>query len=96
MDQRINETMKMFISQVLAFLPVQKIILYGSYARGTQRTDSDIDLAIVVDQLSENWIKVTGRLFLLAAELDIRIEPNLIISSKNKSEFLESMYLLRF
>ena len=29
----------------------QKIILYGSYAKGNSKEDSDIDIAIVVDKI---------------------------------------------
>ena len=39
---------------------LKKIILYGSYARGDFREDSDIDIMILVD-LDDSEIKATGR-----------------------------------
>ena len=37
---------------VAATEPTAKVIVYGSYARGEQRSDSDIDVLIVVDKPS--------------------------------------------
>ena len=31
---------------------VDKVILFGSYARGTQKTDSDIDVAVIVNSVT--------------------------------------------
>lgn len=39
---------------------LRKIILYGSYARGDFREDSDIDIMILVD-LDDSEIKAAGR-----------------------------------
>lgn len=39
---------------------LKKIILYGSYARGDFREDSDIDIMILVD-LDDSEIKAAGR-----------------------------------
>ena len=39
---------------------LRKIILYGSYARGDFRKDSDIDIMILVD-LDDSEIKAAGR-----------------------------------
>ncbi len=37
---------------VAATEPTARVIVYGSYARGEQRSDSDIDVLIVVDKPS--------------------------------------------
>jgi predicted nucleotidyltransferase len=91
MDQKIYDEVKLFADKVNAFLPVKMIILYGSYVKGLQRPNSDIDVAVVVDVLKDNWLKVNSKLFLLSAEIDDKIEPNLIVSKDNQSEFLESI-----
>jgi len=91
MDKKIYKEVKLFSEKIKKFLPVKMIIVYGSYVKGTQRPDSDIDVAVVVDELKENWLKVNSKLFLLSSEIDEKLEPNLIISKGNKSEFLESI-----
>lgn len=91
MDEKVTNNINVFSERVKKMLPVKMIILYGSYAKGTYGTDSDIDIALVVDELKENWLKVNSQLFLLSAEIDSNIEPNLIISRDRKSTFLESI-----
>jgi len=72
-------------------MPVDMIILYGSYARGTERTGSDIDIAIVVDELDGDYLDISSRLFSLTRQVDAGIEPKLIIRKNNRSGFLESI-----
>lgn len=36
-------------------IPVEKIILFGSHARGTARSDSDIDLCVVSSQFGKDY-----------------------------------------
>ena len=48
------ETIKNEIVERLAPLGVEKIILFGSYAYGTPREDSDIDLFLLMDKPKEN------------------------------------------
>ena len=43
------ERLKKEIRRRLAPLRLKKVILFGSYAHGTQRADSDIDLYVVTD-----------------------------------------------
>lgn len=54
----------------------QKIYLYGSYAKGNFSIHSDIDLAIVSDDLSGDIIDDQVLLMKLGREIDSRIEPH--------------------
>lgn len=91
MDAVLERTIKLFVEKTCALLPVRMIVLYGSYAKGSERTDSDIDIAVVVDELREDWLTTSKKLFLLASEIDMAIEPNLIVAKNNNSGFLESI-----
>ena len=91
MDKKVHDKLTTFVDRAKKLFPVKMIILYGSYATETQRENSDIDIAIVVDELEGKWLTVNSKLFLLSAEIDNKIEPNLIIRKGNKSEFLESI-----
>jgi uncharacterized protein len=58
--------------------PSADIILYGSYARGEQKEESDIDLLILVsnNNLSyEDRKKISYPLFNIEAEVGISISP---------------------
>ena len=53
MDQeKVRQLVKEYSKLVVANMIVNKIILYGSYARGNARKDSDIDVAVVVPRSS--------------------------------------------
>ena len=56
-------------------VPVAKMLLYGSYARGTARKDSDIDVCVISPALGKNRLKERFYLFHKAPEIDSRIEP---------------------
>ncbi len=54
---------------------IKKIYLFGSYAKGTVNDNSDIDLAIVFDKLS-NTFDTQVELMKLRRKFDTRIEPH--------------------
>lgn len=70
--------------------PNAEIILYGSRARGTARTDSDWDFLILLpsplDKVLETQIK--DRLY------DVELETNSVLSSiiRSKQEWLSARY----
>ena len=53
----------------------QKIILFGSYARGNSRVDSDIDIAIVFSNYDNRFVRQV-ELMKLTRHIDTRIEPH--------------------
>ena len=57
---------------------LEKVYLFGSYARNTNRADSDIDLAIVVDHIEGDYFSIHPLLWKLRRLIDDRIEPILI------------------
>ena len=56
----------------------KQIIVFGSYAKGTATENSDIDIAVVCDSLSGDYLENTSGLFRLRRDIDLRIEPVLI------------------
>lgn len=54
---------------------VQKAYLFGSYANGRNNEDSDIDLAIVMNKLS-NSFTTQVELMKISRKFDTRIEPH--------------------
>ena len=55
---------------------ISKVILFGSYAKGNPRMNSDIDLAIISDDFKRrDRIKLTQFLLKIGQSIDINIEP---------------------
>jgi predicted nucleotidyltransferase len=48
-DGAIN-TVKNYAREIEAFIPLRKVFLFGSFAKGTQHEWSDIDVALVADE----------------------------------------------
>ena len=63
---------------------IQRIILYGSYARGDFRSDSDVDIMILLD-LSDLELKAYGQQ-LSYMTYDFNLDNNLDIKPIAKSE----------
>ena len=73
------------------YFDLYEVYLYGSYAKETNREDSDIDVAIIVNQLSEDYFSTTPLIWKLRRQIDDRIEPILIEKDNDKSGFLDEI-----
>ena len=56
-------------------MKVEKVILYGSYSKGSQREDSDIDVAVVSSHFSGDMMEDQLKLMKYRRSIDLRIEP---------------------
>ena len=68
------------------------VYLYGSYSKGTSRDDSDIDVAVVVPEVKEDFLKASALLWSLTWNLNTLIEP-VLIEEKNPSPLYEDILL---
>ncbi|MEG0595141.1 MAG: nucleotidyltransferase domain-containing protein, partial [Christensenella sp.] len=68
------------------------ILLYGSYATGNAREESDIDVAVVFDGYKGEWLKDSARLWKLAFAVNHDIEPILVDSTKDRSGFVADIF----
>lgn len=55
--------------------PVEKVLLFGSYAKGKERRDSDIDVAVVCKPFMQTRMDEMGQFWIVASDVDLRIEP---------------------
>lgn len=69
-------------------LPFEKIYLFGSYAKGTNHFDSDIDVAIIVKNIEQDFFVIQPLLWKLRRQIDDRIEPIIIERENDASGFL--------
>jgi len=56
-------------------LNIKKVYLFGSYAKGIYNVDSDIDLAIVFENINDTF-DMQVQLMKLRRKFDTRIEPH--------------------
>ena len=63
--EKVRRLVEEYAKLVVSNMVVNKIILYGSYARGDFRKDSDIDVAVVVPRssISDDILKDMAKLF---------------------------------
>jgi len=92
MDKKsVIKVAKKYAKLVIQNIKPIEIILYGSYAKGTARKDSDIDIAVVVSSVINDFLDEATMLYTLRREIDDRIEPILIVESNDRSGFLEDV-----
>ncbi|MDR1540825.1 MAG: nucleotidyltransferase domain-containing protein [Clostridiales bacterium] len=88
MDKIVNENVTKYARNITSKFNPKAVYLYGSYAKGTARENSDIDVAVVFDKLDDGtYMSVFGNLFVLAADVDARIEPNLILDDGDVDKY---------
>ena len=84
------EEIKNLVSPVVKKYPVNKVVLFGSYARGNAKEFSDIDL--VVDSAGKMYNR---KIFALGGELlsalPVRVDVYDILEIKNPSPLYESI-----
>ena len=74
-NKDIINTAKEYVSSIPEDLGIRKAFLFGSYAKGLEREESDIDIAIILENMSDFF--ATQRLLMrLRRTIDLRIEPH--------------------
>lgn len=64
-----------YVTAVKKKYDLKKALLFGSYARGTNYNDSDIDIALIFNNVSD-IIDLQIELMRLRRPIDLRIEPH--------------------
>jgi predicted nucleotidyltransferase len=75
----IKQKVLAFYHSVKTVFPIKKVLLFGSWAKGNPKQESDIDVAVVVDERNHlKRINIGSTLFHYASMVDSRIEPKCI------------------
>lgn len=89
MDKReAIKKVKAYMVLLKDYFPLENVYLFGSYAKGTNREDSDIDVAIIVNHIEGDYFSVNPLLWKLRRQIDDRIEPILIEKEFDEADFL--------
>lgn len=92
MDKReVLEKLKKFSDIVVEKYNPLKIVLFGSYAKGTNKEESDIDVAVIVEKIDGSFLEKEAGLYKIRRNIDENIEPVLFEAGSDKSGFLDSI-----
>ena len=80
---------KSYKAAVESRLPLKARYLYGSYSKGNATEDSDIDIAVVVDCLCDNYFEDTPLLWKLRRKVSNLIEPVLLTEDLNNPLYVD-------
>ena len=84
-NKSIISIVEKYVSLIPKDLGVKKSFLFGSYAKGNEREESDIDIAIVLENMTDFYASQL-LLMRLRRKIDLRIEPHPI----SESEFVST------
>ena len=74
-----------YIDSISTKYSIRQAILFGSFAKGTNHDDSDIDIAIIINNVTD-IIDTQIDLMKLRRKIDLRIEPHpFMFSDFNRS-----------
>ena len=74
----VIDVVRQYKDLVVSAMGPAEVYLYGSYSTGKAHKDSDIDVAVVVPAVDDDWLDVSTTLWLLAPQVNYLIEPVLI------------------
>ena len=88
MDKKINKgiikTVKRYLDAVSKDYHIEGAFLFGSYANGTNRAESDIDVAILLNNIDNRFLARVN-LGKYTWDVDTRIEPHPIQTDEYKN-----------
>jgi predicted nucleotidyltransferase len=84
----VIEILKRYKELLSKQMNFESSILFGSCTKGGQREDSDIDVAVVVDEMSGDYFETRPILWKISREVDDRIEPLILERKHDDSGFL--------
>ena len=82
----IMEIVQKYVEKICENYKVEAIILFGSYAKGTEHEDSDIDIAVITDDIKTDKFDEELNLMKLRRGIDYRIEPHIISISDYEND----------
>ncbi len=76
-NQSVLDSVTKYLQQIPKDLEVRKAFLFGSFAQGVEHEGSDIDIAIVIGNMTD-FFTTQMQLMRIRRKVDLRIEPHLI------------------
>lgn len=90
-ENKVLTLAQQYANAVRSTMEAKNIFLYGSQVKGTATKDSDIDIAVVVDEVPDDYLNTMALLWKLGRAVSHDIEPVLISSDDLDSGFLQTI-----
>lgn len=78
---------KEYADKVMENYSPMAVVVYGSYLTDTADDNSDIDIAVIFDGFTGDFLEVSAKLYMLTCEVSTVIEPILLDIQNDKSGF---------
>ena len=91
--KQVIDNAKKYVELINQHIETEKIVLFGSYAKGNWHENSDIDIAVIVDNITVDFLSISTMLNKLTRNIDYRIEPVLLEKDDDRSGFLSTILL---
>lgn len=87
MDKTVDKSIKDYILLIQEkFSNIKEVYVFGSQAKGNSNYESDIDLAIIFEEMDDTQrFDLQVQLMMLASQIDSKIEPHPISLTEFKS-----------
>ena len=82
---------RQYANEVVKEMKPDKILLFGSYAKGNPQEESDIDIAVVFNGFRGDWFQTCIKLSNLTWNVSTSIEPVLIDSFDDTNGFVDEV-----
>ena len=84
------EIVREYRQAIIKLFPDSMTYLFGSYAKECQKELSDIDVAVIVPKLSENYLwEDSPKLWKISGDINSLIEPVLLEENENTPIYQE-------
>lgn len=94
--QQAKKIVKKYAQKLTAEkFPFSKVYLFGSYAQGKANKWSDLDVAIVSDEIKKDWDGNRKKLWKLRMGIDTRIEPHGFSQEEFESDWSPMIYEIK-
>lgn len=72
MDEKDTGELRVITEKILATVNAEEIFLFGSFAYGTPKEDSDFDIYVLLSENSERPLRAMQKINMALARMDIR------------------------
>ena len=86
--ERVREIAQQYAEEVKKVINPNAIVLFGSYVNGIPHEESDIDIAVIVNDFQGDWLDTAAMLCGLSWKISFDIEPHLLDETCDRSGFV--------
>jgi uncharacterized protein len=89
--EQVIELVKRYADIIKEYFDISRVVLFGSYIKGTQKEWSDIDVAVFLKEKSEDIINDEFKLYKLRRDINSRIEPVILNEENDPTGFVKEV-----